>query len=72
MRANAAASVGFVHAWRRLNVAITRARRGLVLVGDPQTLAASAPWRDYLRWLRGQGVVVESVEALLPPTPPNA
>ena len=47
-------------------MAITRAKRGLVLVGDEQTLSASPVWRDYLRFLRKKGCVLSSVEELLP------
>ena len=36
----------------RLNVMITRARRGLVLFGAAETLEADDDWRAYLRWLR--------------------
>jgi superfamily I DNA and/or RNA helicase len=40
---------------RRLNVAITRARRGLVVLGHPGTLeTGSRDWAAYLKWARQQ------------------
>ena len=45
VRSNAAAEVGFLADARRLNVAITRARRKLVVVGDSATLSADEHWR---------------------------
>ena len=66
VRSNPERAMGFVSDARRLNVAITRARRGLVLVGDPETLGSSAVWSDYLRWLRKRRCVVGSIEELLP------
>ena len=50
-----------------LNVAITRAKRGLVLVGDEQTLSAAPVWRDYLRYLRKQGCVIDELNELIAP-----
>ena len=66
VRCNDARKVGFLSDERRLNVAITRAKRGLVLVGDEQTLSSSPVWRDYLRFLRKNGCVLDGVEDLLP------
>ena len=52
MRCGRGGSLGFVADERRLNVMITRARRGLVLFGDASTLEADETWRAYLRWIR--------------------
>ena len=52
MRANRRRALGFVADARRLNVMLTRARRGLVLFGAAETLEADDDWRAYLRWLR--------------------
>ena len=65
VRSNAARRVGFLSDARRLNVALTRARSGLVLVGDDATLGADPHWRAYLSFLRRRGCVVRSVEELL-------
>ena len=45
VRSNPTGSAGFVDDRRRLNVALTRSRRGIVLVGDVTTLSASPMWR---------------------------
>ena len=45
VRSNSDASVGFLADQRRLNVAITRARHKLLVVGDSATLSSDATWR---------------------------
>ena len=56
VRSNPGGNVGFVGDWRRLNVAVTRARRGLVVFGDSRTLGKGCPhWRAYIQWQREQG-----------------
>ncbi len=51
VRANARAELGFLVDPRRLNVAITRARRGLLVVGHAPTLRADPQWESFLRFV---------------------
>lgn len=48
VRSNRDGNIGFLSDWRRMNVALTRARRGLVVVGDPATLGADPLWRSWI------------------------
>jgi superfamily I DNA and/or RNA helicase len=58
VRSNAQGRVGFMADGRRLNVALTRARQGMITVGDDLTLrAGSKHWAAYLNWLSAQGAV---------------
>ena len=59
VRSNSSASVGFLEESRRLNVAVTRARRMVVLVGDSATLATDPAIANLLEFCRSQGAVRE-------------
>lgn len=53
VRCNAQGNVGFLADWRRLNVLMTRARRGMIIVGSERTLLLEPVcWAPLLRWLR--------------------
>jgi len=55
VRCNDYGGVGFLKDWRRLNVMITRARRGLVVVGSAATLCNDSHWRMWLEFTEKQG-----------------
>ncbi|MCA9056970.1 MAG: AAA family ATPase [Planctomycetaceae bacterium] len=50
VRSNAIGQIGFLADRRRMNVAITRARRKLMLIGDSATLAGDEFFEQLLQW----------------------
>lgn len=57
VRCNPRGNMGFLADWRRLNVMLTRARRGLVVFGSGTTLCADPTWRRWLKWCDRQGAI---------------
>ncbi|MBX2898079.1 MAG: AAA family ATPase [Cyclobacteriaceae bacterium] len=55
VRSNEKAEVGFLADIRRTNVAITRARKKLILVGDSATLAAHPFYESLITYVQEQG-----------------
>ena len=54
-RANHEGKLGFVKDVRRMNVMLTRARRGIIVVGHKPTLEHdSTGWAPWLRWIEEQ------------------
>lgn len=61
VRSNENNKIGFLSDARRMNVALTRARYGLILVGDAECLSSADPlWRDYLTTLREKDSILKS------------
>ena len=59
VRANQQGRLGFLADWRRVNVAFTRPKRGLVVIGHRHTLATERQtWARWLQWASASGVIV--------------
>lgn len=59
VRSNSFNGIGFVADKRRMNVALTRAKYGLAIVGNPFTFSKNKMWNELLRWYDEQGNVYE-------------
>ena len=62
VRSNLMRELGFLRDARRLNVAITRARRGLIVVGDSKVLRTCKHWSALLDSCSGRGCTLTHVE----------
>ena len=63
VRSNHQGNVGFLKDWRRLNVALTRAKSALLVVGDKETLAdGDKNWAAFLKWCESARCVVDDTE----------
>jgi len=60
VRSNRGRQVGFLADWRRLNVLITRAKRGLLIIGNRDTLKADPSWARWLDWADENGLMMEA------------
>ena len=68
VRSNEHQGIGFLNDPRRLNVALTRAKYGTVVVGNPKILGKQALWHSLLMHYRDQGVFVEGPLQSLKPS----
>ena len=58
VRNNTENKIGFLRDKRRLNVALTRAKHGLIVVGNKNVLRKGDPlWRDYIDYLEDQDAI---------------
>lgn len=55
VRSNATGQIGFLKDYRRMNVAMTRARRKLVIIGDSATIGQDGFYADFLEHAEASG-----------------
>ena len=53
-------AIGFTAEPRRLNVAITRAKSQLIIVGNIQLLQMNSLWKQVIEYVRVHGQIIES------------
>ena len=55
VRSNPRQEIGFLNDLRRMNVAITRAKKKLVVIGDSATIGATPFYRKFLEYCEAHG-----------------
>ncbi|EDQ92857.1 uncharacterized protein MONBRDRAFT_650, partial [Monosiga brevicollis MX1] len=66
-RSNEHQGIGFLNDPRRLNVALTRAKYGIIIVGNPKVLSKQALWNNLLVHYKENGCLVEGPLSNLKP-----
>ena len=60
VRSNRQGRIGFLTDWRRMNVALTRAKSGLIVIGDGETLReGDKHWNAFVNWCDSMGCFIE-------------
>lgn len=59
VRSNEHQGIGFLNDPRRLNVALTRAKYGIIIIGNPKVLSKQPLWNHLLNFYKEQKVLVE-------------
>ncbi|EDW00220.1 regulator of nonsense transcripts 1 homolog isoform X2 [Drosophila grimshawi] len=59
VRSNERQGIGFLNDPRRLNVALTRAKYGIIIVGNPKVLSKQQLWNHLLNFYKDRKVLVE-------------
>lgn len=59
VRSNEHEGIGFLNDPRRLNVALTRAKYGIIIVGNPKVLSKQPLWNHLLNFYKEKRVLVE-------------
>ncbi|EDR24206.1 splicing endonuclease positive effector sen1, putative [Entamoeba dispar SAW760] len=58
-------SIGFLSDIRRMNVALTRAKNALWVIGNSNTLCTNKTWKQYIEWLKEKDLIIEINESVI-------
>jgi regulator of nonsense transcripts 1 len=61
VRSNDHQGIGFLNDPRRLNVALTRAKYGLIVLGNPKVLSKQPLWNNLLYHFKDNNTLVEVI-----------
>lgn len=64
VRCNEHGNVGFLDDAKRMNVLLTRARRGLIVIGNRRTLSHCEMWKKWIQWADRERLVCQQPQGL--------
>jgi len=59
VRSNPFGNIGFLDDYRRLNASITRAKYGMIVIGDANCLSSNQIWSEFIKYYSDNGLLVE-------------
>ena len=59
VRSNPDGNIGFLNDYRRLNASITRAKYGMIVIGDINCLSKNQIWSEFIKYYSDKGLLVE-------------
>jgi ATP-dependent RNA/DNA helicase IGHMBP2 len=62
VRSNKRKEIGFLKDWRRMNVAVTRARRMLVIIGNADCVSKDQYIGTLVEWIEKHGKTISALE----------
>jgi len=62
VRCNDKKKIGFLENYRRINVALTRAQHGLIIVGNAETLSSDPKWNTLIEYFKQIGRYVIGID----------
>ena len=62
VRSNTKSEIGFLADFRRMNVALTRARKQLIVVGDSATVGETPFYQDFIEYVENNGLYASAWE----------